>query len=70
MFFADPAALAARASGLFENPRRITGLLSGHGWRGVRVAAVTEPAWIGSDLDDVMAYVRGMARVRNLLASR
>ena len=30
---------------------------------------MTEPAWIGSDLDDVMAYVRGMPRVRNLLAS-
>jgi hypothetical protein len=64
-----PAAPAGPAAGLFEDPGRITGLLSGCGWGHVQVTAVTEPAWIGSDLDDVMAYVRGMPRVRNLLAS-
>ena len=62
------AAGAAPTAGLFEDPRRITGLLSGHGWGDVQVTAVTEPARIGSDLDDVMAYVRHMPRVRNLLA--
>jgi SAM-dependent methyltransferase len=66
---AAPAAPAGPAAGLFEDPGRITGLLSGCGWGHVQVTAVTEPAWIGSDLDDVMAYVRGMPRVRNLLAS-
>lgn len=59
--------LAAPAA-LFEEPDRIAALLSGHGWGDVHVAAVTAPAWMGADLADVMDYVRGMPRVRTLLA--
>jgi hypothetical protein len=62
------AANILAAPALFEDPERITDLLSGCGWVDVAVTAVTEPAWMGSDLADVMAYVRGMPRVRNLLA--
>ena len=54
---------------LFADPQRIANLLSGSGWQNVRVTAVTEQAWIGSDVDDVMSYVRGMPRMRDLAAS-
>jgi len=53
---------------LFVDPRRITELLSRTGWRDVRIIPVTEPAWIGSDVDDVMRYVGGMPMIRNLIA--
>jgi SAM-dependent methyltransferase len=53
---------------LFEDPRRLTGLLSATGWTGIRAEPVTEPAWIGSDLDDALGYVRGMALVRRAAA--
>ena len=53
---------------LFVDPRRITELLSRTGWRDVRIIPVTEPAWIGSDVDDVMRYIRGMPMIRNLIA--
>lgn len=56
------------ADDLFVDPRRITALLSQTGWRDVRIIPVTEPAWIGSDVDDVMTYVRGMPMIRNLAA--
>lgn len=56
------------ADDLFVDPRRITELLSRTGWRDVRIIPVTEPAWIGSDVDDVMRYVRGMPMIRNLIA--
>ena len=55
-------------SDVFVDPRRITELLSGTGWRDVRITSVTEPAWVGSDVDDVMSYVRGMPMIRNLIA--
>ena len=67
-----PAAAAtpsAPAAGLFQDPGQITQLLAGHGWAGIEITAVTEPARMGSDLDDVMTYVRGMPRVRALLGS-
>ena len=58
------------ASGdLFVDPRKITSLLSSTGWADVQIASVTEPAWIGSDVDDVMSYIRGMPTTRNLAAS-
>jgi ubiquinone/menaquinone biosynthesis C-methylase UbiE len=56
------------ADDLFVDPRRITELLSRTGWRDVRIIPVTEPAWIGSDVDDVMRYVRGMPMIGNLIA--
>lgn len=57
------------AANLFVDPQRITGLLSGTGWEDIRVAPVNEPAWIGSDVDDVMSYVRGMPMIRNVTTS-
>src|SRR5438477_4291184 len=54
---------------LFTDPRRVTELLSGTGWEGIRVDAVNEPAWMGSDVADVMSYVRGMPTTRNLAAN-
>lgn len=52
----------------FADPLRIEKLLSGTGWDGIRITSVTEPARIGSDVDDVMSYVRGMPRIQSLLA--
>jgi SAM-dependent methyltransferase len=57
------------AGDLFVDPRQITELLSGSGWEDVRVAPVNEPAWIGSDVKDVMSYIRGMPVIRTLAAS-
>lgn len=54
---------------LFTDPRRITALLSTTGWRDIQIDAVSEPAWMGSDVADVMRYVRGMPMVRNLAAA-
>jgi SAM-dependent methyltransferase len=53
---------------LFVDPARIAELLSAVGWRGVQVRAISEPAWIGSDVADVMSYVRGMPTIRGLVA--
>jgi SAM-dependent methyltransferase len=54
--------------GLFEDPRQVCDLLSGTGWEDVRIEAVSEPARMGSDVADVMRYVRGMRLVRSLAA--
>ncbi len=53
---------------LFGDPRQITELLSGTGWKDVHIEALSGPAWMGSDVTDVMSYVRGMPMVRNLAA--
>jgi SAM-dependent methyltransferase len=53
---------------LFVDPRQITDLLSSTGWEKIRIDAVSEPAWIGSDVADVMSYVRGMPMIRSLTA--
>ena len=57
------------ASDLFVDPRGITELLSGSGWEDIRVGPVNELAWIGSDVKDVMSYIRGMPVIRALAAS-
>jgi hypothetical protein len=57
------------ADGLFTDPARITGLLSGTGWQDIVVAPVDEPARIGSDVGDVMRYVRSMPRIRAIADS-
>jgi SAM-dependent methyltransferase len=57
------------ASDLFVDPRQITELLSGSGWEDIRVSSVNEPTWIGSDVQDVMSYIRGMPVIRTLTAS-
>ena len=59
---------AATADDLFADPRQITDLLSGTGWRDIQITPVTEPAWIGSDIDDVMSYIRSMPRLQTLVA--
>jgi SAM-dependent methyltransferase len=59
----DPA-----AGDLFVDPQQITDLLSSTGWENVLIDAINEPAWIGSDVADVMSYVRGMPMVRSLTA--
>jgi ubiquinone/menaquinone biosynthesis C-methylase UbiE len=53
---------------LFTDPRRVTRLLSRAGWEDIQIDAVSEPAWIGSDVADVMSYVRGMPMIRSLAA--
>jgi SAM-dependent methyltransferase len=52
----------------FDDPRQIAGLLSAAGWQDITIDAVREPAWMGSDVADVMRYVRGLRMVRNLVA--
>jgi len=56
------------AGDLFPEPRQVTELLSGTGWEGIQIDAVSEPAWMGSDVADVMSYVRGMPMIRGLAA--
>jgi len=53
---------------LFEDPRRVTELLNGAGWTDVRTEAVNEQAWLGTDVADVMRYVRRIRMVENLIA--
>lgn len=53
---------------LFTDPRQVTALLSSTGWGDTQIDAVSEPAWMGSDVADVMRYVRGMPMIRNLTA--
>ncbi len=48
---------------LFADARRISDLLAGAGFTDVRVEAVHEPARIGSDVADVMGYVRSSSKV-------
>lgn len=54
--------------GLFEDPVRLAGLLAGAGWTGIEAQPVTVPARIGSDVDDVIGYMRGMSLVRRAAA--
>jgi ubiquinone/menaquinone biosynthesis C-methylase UbiE len=55
------------ASDLFVNPQQVTELLSITGWKNIEIHAVNESAWIGSDVADVMSYVRGMPTIRALV---
>jgi ubiquinone/menaquinone biosynthesis C-methylase UbiE len=65
--FAAHMQLPGPAAGdLFTEPRHVTELLSGAGWEDIQVDAVSEPAWMGTDVADVMSYVRGMPMIRNL----
>ncbi len=56
------------AGNLFVDPRQVAGLLSGAGCADIQIDAVSEPAWMGSDVADVMSYVRGMRMTRSLAA--
>ncbi len=57
----------ATASDLFVDPQQVTELLSITGWKNIEIYAVNEPAWMGSDVADVMSYVRGMPTIRALV---
>ncbi len=76
MFAIPKRAFGAHAPGtgpvagdLFADPPQITTLLSGTGWTDIQITPLTEPAWLGTDADDVMSYVRGTQAVRTLTAS-
>jgi ubiquinone/menaquinone biosynthesis C-methylase UbiE len=57
------------AGDLFFDPKQVTDLLSSTGWEDIHLKAISEPAWLGSDVADVMSYVRGMPMIRNLAAN-
>jgi SAM-dependent methyltransferase len=63
-----PGSVPARDD-LFADPGRVSALLAGAGWMDIRADPVTEPAWIGSDVEDVIDYVRGMDVVRRIAAA-
>ena len=56
------------ADALFTDPRQIITLLSKTGWGDVQITAISELAWLGSDVNDVLRYVRGMPVIRNMTA--
>jgi ubiquinone/menaquinone biosynthesis C-methylase UbiE len=60
---------APAVADLFGEPRQVTSLLNRAGWRNICVEAITESAWMGSDVPDVMSYVRGMPAVLSLAAA-
>jgi SAM-dependent methyltransferase len=60
-----PGSVPARDD-LFADPGRLSRLLTSAGWTDIRTDSVTEPAWIGQDVDDVIGYVRGMEVVRRI----
>ena len=53
---------------VFADPAQLAALVAGAGFGDVRVTAITEPARVGADVADVMAYLRETSRVRDLLA--
>jgi ubiquinone/menaquinone biosynthesis C-methylase UbiE len=57
------------AGDLFVEPRQVAELLSRTGWEDIQIDAVSEPAWMGTDVADVMSYVRRMPMVRGLAAA-
>lgn len=67
-FRARTPAPGPAATDLFADPRQVTRLLSGAGCADIRIEAVTEPAWVGSDVTDVMSYLRGMSMMARLTA--
>ncbi len=50
----------------FADPTRVSALLSGAGCADIRIEPLREPARLGSDVADVLGYVRGMSRIRML----
>lgn len=53
----------------FADRRWVVRMLIGAGFTAVRVRALHEPARLGSDVPDVMAYALATTQVRNLLAA-
>jgi SAM-dependent methyltransferase len=54
------------AGDLFVSPQQIGELLSSTGWRDIQIGAISEPAWMGSDVADVMSYVQDMPAIRGM----
>ena len=54
---------------LFADPQQVRELLASTGWREIQIEGIMEPAWMGSDVPDVMNYVRGMPMIRGLAAN-
>lgn len=54
---------------LFDDPERVIDLLSRVGYVDIRVEAINEQAWMGSDVADVMTYICGTPKIRKLLAA-
>ena len=54
--------------GPFADPVWVSDLLTEAGFTDCRITALREPARIGADVDDVLAYVRQTSRVRELAA--
>ena len=54
---------------LFTDPGQVTDMLWDSGWAGIRITSVVEPAWMGSDVNDVMDYLRGVAEIIDEKAS-
>jgi hypothetical protein len=65
-FGADAQLPWPSAGDLFVDPRQIPQLLSRTGWEDIQVVSVMERAWIESDVDDVMAYIRSIPMICNL----
>ncbi len=59
---------APASGGLFSDPELVTELLSSTGWADIRINDISEPAWVGTDVADVMTYIRGMPVIRDLAA--
>lgn len=51
------------------DPDRIRQLLGGAGFGAITVEPVSEPMWIGADVDDVVTYQLGTPMARSMLAS-
>lgn len=51
------------------DPDRVRGLLGGAGFGAIAVEPVSEPMWIGADVDDTVSYQLGTPMARSMLAS-
>jgi ubiquinone/menaquinone biosynthesis C-methylase UbiE len=60
--------LPAPAESPFTDPGRVCELLTGAGCADVQIDAVSESAWVGSDVADVLSYLSGMRMVRLMTA--
>src|ERR1022692_4130045 len=60
--------LSPPAESPFTDPSWVSELLTGAGCADVQIDPVSEPAWVGSDVADVLSYIRGMRMVRGMTA--
>jgi ubiquinone/menaquinone biosynthesis C-methylase UbiE len=67
-FPAEIRPVVAAGAELFADPAQITELLSGAGCANIGVEPISEPAWMGTDVADVMAYSRGMRLITAMIA--